>query len=164
MKIVSNLLDKETLKLIEDDFEFKSKISQWSVSNIIWEKKLKEFSIGQINQCSVDDNIASRIEDCLNPYLKEYKKIFIQHYIWHPLSNISLHNDSVYLFGATVYLNEHWDINWGGLFVYKDTECYKVVVPEYNTCIINDDCSSHLVTTINPNIQYPRRTIQIWGV
>jgi hypothetical protein len=164
MKIIPNLLDKETLKLIEEDFENKSKIGCWYVSKLTWDEKLKKFSIGQINQCLVDENICSRIESYLKPYVKKYKKIVIQHYIWHPLSNISLHKDSSYLFGATVYLNENWDINWGGLFVYKDIDSYKVIVPEYNTCVINDEQSAHLVTTINPNTQYPRRTIQIWGL
>jgi len=164
MKIIPNLLDKKTLKLIKKDFENKSKIACWGVSKFTWDENIKEFSIGQINQCLIDDDICSRIESCLKPYVKKYKKIVIQHFIWHPLSNISLHNDNAYLFGATVYLNENWDINWGGLFVYKETDSYKVIEPEYNTCVINDEQADHLVTTISPNIQYPRRTIQIWGL
>ena len=48
-------------------------------------------------------------------------------------SGIPWHDDASYVFSGTVYLNEIWDKNLGGYFVYEDGEEIKCIVPTYNT-------------------------------
>ena len=83
------------------------------------------------------------------------------------MAGIANHNDSHVGLGATLYLNKFWDINWGGLFVWKDKDEKKeyklnAIFPKQNMLIINDECELHLVTPTAATIPYPRITIQIW--
>ena len=77
--------------------------------------------------------------------------------------NFDYHNDFAYRFGATIYLNNEWHINQGGLFVYKQNNEHKVYVPEFNSMVLNDDKSWHLVTPVSVYAGKFRTTLQIWG-
>ena len=43
-------------------------------------------------------------------------------YYWMPMSHIPWHNDFIYSGGITIYLNEFWDINQGGIFMFSNCE------------------------------------------
>jgi Rps23 Pro-64 3,4-dihydroxylase Tpa1-like proline 4-hydroxylase len=77
---------------------------------------------------------------------------------WGRDTGINPHSDERYLLGATLYLNETWQQEWGGLFMCKDT-----VVPQYNLLVINDRQENHCVSRIKPQAPYERITLQIWA-
>lgn len=40
-------------------------------------------------------------------------------YYWMPTSHIPWHNDSIYSGGLTIYLNDSWSVNQGGIFMFS---------------------------------------------
>jgi hypothetical protein len=47
-------------------------------------------------------------------------------------SSIPWHDDRNHVYSGTVYLNTHWDHNWGGYFAYEDGNEIKCLKPTYN--------------------------------
>lgn len=79
-------------------------------------------------------------------------------------SSISLHNDSHVEFGATLYLNEAWVPDDGGIFLYQHAENdWRAHIPEFNTLVVNDNHTLHMVTPVSPFAKHYRYTIQIFG-
>ena len=89
------------------------------------------------------------------------KEIVGHFYIWTRGSNIPMHNDSNYEYGCTIYLNKHWEIDWGGLYIWKEENKLNVEKPEFNKLIINKGNTKHGTTLLNYNIPEERLTLQI---
>ncbi len=166
MKIIKNILEESIIKEIIKDFKKQSKEYAWMDSRLIWATNIyKDSIIGNVSQTTVSDHVHNMIEPVIRSRVKlPYERLAILHCVWHPLSGLNIHNDLRYKFGATIYLNKEWDINWGGLFVYQKKDHYVALPPEYNTCVVNTDKTMHMVTQISPLIRYHRQTIQIWGL
>jgi hypothetical protein len=78
----------------------------------------------------------------------------IMFYIWTKLSYIPWHNDSHVKGALTVYLNEYWDDNWGGYFMYKnENEEISAIKPKTNLGIVQMGELKHSVSTININAE-----------
>jgi len=90
------------------------------------------------------------------------KEIVGHFYIWTRGSNIPMHNDSNYEYGCTIYLNKHWEIDWGGLYIWKEENKLNVEKPEFNKLIINKGNTKHGTTLLNYNIPEERLTLQIF--
>jgi hypothetical protein len=120
----------------------------------------------------VDNDLDEKIKKLLETELSiafesyDYEGLDFQYYIWDSYSGISPHDDVVYKFGATLYLNSN-SIYFGGLFVWQDEECpdnfYRCLNPQENMMVVNDNRELHFVTTISPHAIEYRYTIQIWG-
>lgn len=67
------------------------------------------------------------------------------------------HNDSIYALSITVYLNESWERDWGGCFMYEEEDglSIKAIYPEFNKAIVLTPPIPH--ATAMPNIQAPLR-------
>jgi len=96
--------------------------------------------------------------------LPHAERLVFQYYVWKQNAAISLHKDSAYKFGATIYLNENWDIDCGGLFLWQHGSELKGFCPEYNSMVLNNSGEAHLVTPVNPLSPVHRYTIQVWGI
>jgi hypothetical protein len=104
------------------------------------------------------DKIINRYKKSIN--IKDLS-IFITYYVWNNLSYIPFHNDGNYCMASTIYLNETWSEDDGGLFLYKTNKDIKAIVPEFNKCIINKNNIIHgttLTTTVSPY----RETLQLF--
>ena len=89
-----------------------------------------------------------------------FKSIEIQFCLWENNSYLNMHYDSIYKYGATLYLN-NWKEEWGGLFVYKTRSgVLKKICPKKNLLIFSDKSEIHGVTLINSPEK--RKTVQIW--
>jgi hypothetical protein len=93
----------------------------------------------------------------------------VLNYIGTRLSYIPWHNDGTWSDAITIYLNEEWPEDWGGLFLYKeDMNSNKVVgyQPKFNTAIKQKQGESvgvwHTVTLVSVASQCPRVTLQIF--
>ena len=77
-----------------------------------------------------------------------------------------VHTDQKYKFGATLYLNDEWFVNSGGLFVWEDSETgkEKVHVPTRNVLVLNTKHEEHMVTPVTVETFDFRYTIQMWGL
>ena len=163
MKIFKNVLDQETMNAIKKDIADLSRKNVWGSSQMIWGKGILEKVTGDCSFCFIDESIVEQIKSCLAEKLPPTEKMLFQYYIWKQNSGIAIHTDRGYKYGATIYLNNNWDINAGGIFLWKEGDELKALCPEYNTMVLSDKQESHLVTTVSPLISEFRYTIQIWG-
>jgi len=83
-------------------------------------------------------------------------------YFFTPGSHIPWHSDNIKLQGAiSVYLNDTWDKNNGGLFHYDIEGEIKTIVPEKNLAIQQFGIVPHSVSCLTRNSQV-RVSLQIW--
>lgn len=106
------------------------------------------------------DYIKSKFVELDNKF--KHKQIVGHFYIWTRGSNIPMHNDSNYEYGCTIYLNKHWEIDWGGLYIWQEDGKLNIEKPEFNKLIINKGNTKHGTTLLNYNIPEERLTLQIF--
>ena len=132
-------------------------------SNINWgENIVKDSSLVlayEINKENLNYIKSKFIE--LNNKFKD-KEIVGHFYIWTRGSYIPMHNDSNYEYGCTIYLNKYWEIDWGGLYIWKDNDKLNIEKPEFNKLIINKSNTRHGNTLLNYNVPEERLTLQIF--
>jgi Rps23 Pro-64 3,4-dihydroxylase Tpa1-like proline 4-hydroxylase len=166
IKVYKNFLDETFLQEFTSDL--KNKINTldpaWT-SNLGWNQNIiKSSSVVLMHQIK-DQNI-------INTILKEYKKInkdirdlTICFYVWTKGSYIPLHRDNHpnYTGGSTIYLNENWHPDWGGLYLWQDdNKKFHAEVPEFNQMILNDSFVNHGTTLISQDAQEFRLTLQVF--
>lgn len=142
----------------------------WS-SNYFWQGPLTKDTfpwyirdIDEVNSKKILEQLyAKGIIDDIN---KEYS---VMNYIGTRLSYIPWHNDFTWDESVTIYLNEEWPDDWGGMFLYKQKpEDNKVFgyQPKFNTAVKQNQGQTigtwHTVTLVSVASQCPRVTIQIF--
>jgi hypothetical protein len=83
-------------------------------------------------------------------------------YVWSTNSYIPVHSDGIYSRAITVYLNENWEYNDGGMFNWFDPKSqeWKNIEPKFNRAVINDSGFEHGITPVkSPN---NRITLQVF--
>ena len=167
MKFFKNVLDQETMNLVIQDLNkslSKPRVQHmWRSSQLCWSKEILEKITGDCNIAVINGEIANKIKKCLVDKLPSLENLTFQYYVWKQNSGISLHRDGSDRFGATIYLNKNWDINSGGIFLWKEDDSLKGICPEHNNMVIVDKEEWHLVTPVSPLSNEFRYTIQIWG-
>jgi hypothetical protein len=162
--IYKNVLTESTLLVVHDELiKFMNTPNIWTASTLKWDDMLKVNISGSTLVASISPAVCNFILGDLQDLIP-HKNMSFQYYIWPPHAGISVHSDPHVKFGATIYLNETWDINDGGLFLYENTpNDWRVHVPEFNTMVINNDATNHMVTPVSPFAKHNRYTIQIFG-
>lgn len=165
MKVYNNVLNPETIQKVCAETNQSCGEDDWRVSALSWVPDIKKGILGSTACKEVSPELTKIIEDEIKHLLPPYEKLFQQIYVWLPSSGISAHNDGGKKFGATIYLNNDWELDFGGLFVWKDktSEELKVRAPEFNSMVLNDEEELHLVTPVAFNCPAMRHTLQIWG-
>jgi len=166
MQVSHDCLDAFGLKIVSDDLNTRMKAKLWASSAHLWNADIRVGVIGHCMVCEVGPEVEFYLASHLKPLLPNSSKLLIQHYLWHPLSGISAHSDASYKFGATIYLSENWQINDGGIFLWRerDSQQLKCIEPTYNTMVVNNEREQHWVTCVSPLAKKPRVTLQIWGI
>jgi|TARA_E500000305_G_C4012991_1_gene233859 hypothetical protein len=161
--LVDNFFSDKELKLIRKEVNSSVDKPKWR-SNMFWHKEIVKQSSAVVSLF-----LSKKINKIItNKFIKikpEYKDYDYkcQFYMWYPFSYIPQHKDHRYKLASTIYLNYTWDINFGGLFYYKDeSEEYKMIVPKFNSGVINTPDLFHGVTLVHPEAPY-RTTIQVFG-
>lgn len=96
------------------------------------------------------------------PNIDDYGDLTAMYVLGGRFSFIQWHNDMPHSFAMTVYLNRQWDKNWGGAFVYENSNKeFITIYPEYNKSIYFIPPVWH--TTNMSNLQAPlRESLQIF--
>jgi hypothetical protein len=105
-----------------------------------------------------------------NEILFNKLKIFIESKIKRPLksivfvfytpcSHIPFHDDSCYNGSVTIYLNEYWDRNHGGFYMFELNNELRAIVPKKNMGIIQYGGNTHSVSCTT-KMSPIRRSIQ----
>lgn len=89
----------------------------------------------------------------------------VMNYAWGRLSFIPWHRDPQSETAVTIYLNEIWDADWGGLFLYKPQggEEIRGFAPRFNCAIRNNQNLDHATSLIAVDAKEPRFTIQLFS-
>lgn len=166
MKIYNDVLNNETIQAVRVETDKAFSEDTWRLAAFSWPAYLRVGLLTGPGCRVVSPELASSIEGQIKHLLPSYEKLGQQIYVWPPGSGIAVHNDGNYKFGVTIYLNDTWDLNYGGLFIWGDkaTSELKVRMPEFNSLVLNDDEEQHLVTPVALGSPVLRHTLQIWGL
>ena len=167
MKVYNKILSEKTLV---DCFSYlRETIAQekphWK-NSYIWAESIVRRS-NPVNILKIiDKKLINKITKDLKE-IPEFKNVKIKNtafnlYFWDRGSYIPFHSDKGNKFSATIYLNDVWDENDGGIFLYKQNNEIKGILPEYNKIIVNNKFLEHSVSMIVPTAEHPRVTMQIF--
>jgi Rps23 Pro-64 3,4-dihydroxylase Tpa1-like proline 4-hydroxylase len=165
MKVIKNVLSDDSIKSFREEMVFKFKQQCWSISSLSWSGELLDGIQGQCVSSMLSEELKLKLINDIKNYIPKCDNYTFQGYVWDKNSGISLHDDHMYKFGATIYMNTNWNINNGGIFLWrpKDSEEFKAIIPEFNTMVVNDSNEPHMVTPVSVYANEIRVTIQIWG-
>lgn len=167
MIILENFLTPEAISIVNDikkNCQDKEK-KRLGWTNAIWDEYLHSPSaLTFVIPVPELDKILLPLFQKADPMFKD-AVIDTQFCLWGKGSTIPFHNDSHVSFAATVYLNEKWPIEDGGLFLWKDNNTNELLVvsPEYNVCVINNLHEAHHVSVVSYAAKQYRMTLQIWA-
>jgi len=171
IKTYNDTLDKDLIKNVFDYLKNILDKNLWSSSNG-WDQNLVLNSSNVLTHSITNKflylNIKNSIENTIKIKFEELNLDFnCSIYLWGGGSYITWHSDDCYPYNGTIYLNEEWDSDDGGVFLYKENETHQIVgiEPQYNLMIVNsgDELNlhnMHCVTCILPSIIKKRITIQ----
>ena len=163
LHIFDNFLDDA---LYKECYEYSiSNLSSSEISfhtNHVWPPHIvQDSNLVLIHKLSPDTILHQKISHTVQHKCQIHKMYSIQFYYWTQGSHIPWHNDSGYKGGLTIYLNPHWNEDWGGILLYKDGNAIGGYYPKSNRSIMLCGEIPHSVapTTKNSDI---RLTIQIF--
>jgi hypothetical protein len=163
VKIFENFLELDFIKKLKFKVHNEIPKSVWR-SNIAWgEDVIKSSAPILINNLDNDKNICDYFRnkyDNMFPELKD-KEMKISYFLFPRLSYIPFHDDGNHFFASTIYLNEEWHVDNGGLFLYKEENEIKAVVPKFNLALTNSNNIIHGTSLTTIDAPY-RETIQIF--
>jgi len=168
MKIIKNILSEDLFDKCRLELTKKFTSFSWASSPFVWPRNILIQQSGACMTTPVSPELFRLLEKELKSHLPKCKKLVCQYYVWLPHSGIAMHDDRKHIFGATIYLNEKWNPNSGGWFIWKDTKTpktgvYKSVLPKKNVMVLNDKREWHSVTSVSSGCLEHRYTIQVWG-
>jgi hypothetical protein len=140
------LIDKK----IKDIFNSKSERAIFSSSISHWSEYLKSSSTPILRYVMNDSDL-----ELLNFLKKEIEKkipYYVDDVIIHifpKLSYIPWHDDGSHSAALTIYINEKWEVNWGGYFMYKINDELLAIKPKRNLAVLQNGGLPHCVTTTN---------------
>jgi hypothetical protein len=101
----------------------------------------------------------------LDPVFQEFELNTVYLHIWPRGSQINWHHDGDpgQRIGSTIYINETWHWNWGGLFLYDDPDLRQGwIFPEHNKMIWFESPVWHATSMLALNAEFPRLSIQLF--
>lgn len=167
MRIIKDFIDADFIQDILKENEDLNYSSVWK-SNLGWQSEiLKSSGIVLIRDLNLEQKNRI-IESLVSKELLDNSLSFeleAHVYLWTKGSFIPWHADKEYddkvRYAATLYLNETWDIDWGGLFLYKNGDDIKAEIPNFNKLIFNDENFPHATTILSDNSDL-RITVQLF--
>ena len=167
MEVYKNVLSPETLQRCLMEYESIKDKEVWTTSSKFWHDNVKKGTYGLITIADMSYNLSLLVMKEVEHLLpKESKGVKFTFQVWDRLSGLGWHNDNVPPFAATLYLNDNWDINFGGVFLWKKDKSdreFNAIQPTENMLVLNDSKQDHMVTPISPLAPEDRITIQLWG-
>lgn len=167
MRIIKDFIDPDFIKDVLHENEELNYTSVWK-SNLGWQTEIIKSSgivlIRDLNAQQKNTLIETLVAKGLLDNSLRFE-LEAQVYLWTKGSFIPWHADKEYAdkvrYAATLYLNEAWDIDWGGLFLYEKGDEIKAEIPNFNKLIFNDENFPHATTILSDNSDL-RITIQLF--
>lgn len=161
--------------LCEEDFLFFQKNSQEILlessaklhfrTNISWDAGLRIDS--NVILIHNSDQLDKQIKQAIGKKIQK-NIILCMYYYWLPMSHITWHDDKPYPGGLTIHLNEKWNINDGGVFLFSEKNLDEVheshitgIFPKRNRAVEQIGAIPHSVSCLSKDAEI-RRTIQVF--
>ena len=157
---INSIFSEKDFTFIKNKFE-----NSYFEDNKTWEGGIKEFSKPVKIHRIKDDNLIQLINNSIKKIdISPLNKNVIDGCIFHKWESgcyIPWHNDTKYSAGLTIYLNDDWSYRNGGLFLYKEDNNIKAIIPQRNKGVLQIGGVPHSTTIISKNSK-PRKTLQIF--
>lgn len=130
--------------------------------NTFWDKGIKGFSKPVFVHTIIDASIRNEVQANLLRLGIKRPIEFVMLHFWIPGSYIPWHTDGVYTAGLTIYLNEFWKVEYGGLFQFTTTSnVVETIVPSGNVGVYQEGGVPHSTTVVAQHAPV-RRTLQVF--
>jgi Rps23 Pro-64 3,4-dihydroxylase Tpa1-like proline 4-hydroxylase len=151
--------------LLRDSLEnLTSRREMWR-SNLTWDSAVVRASSIVLVRAYNDLLKDSILNQLLNSKVIQHKKYVVLNYAWTKLSYIPWHNDGTHDSAVTVYLNETWHRDWGGIYLFREEETGTIrgYIPKFNSAVTNDAHTLHSTTIMSTDAETPRITLQLFS-
>lgn len=164
---VKNFLPQQLLAEILAYFEERRPTASFEINYMgRWGAGLESGSYGPVYILPLEQfwtKVKDRF-DQIEPIFNNYNLATCYLHVWDKGSQITWHHDAhdgLDRMSATIYINEHWNRDWGGLFLYQtDDQRTGWIQPEYNVMTWFHPPLWHSVSMIGLNAPIPRLSIQ----
>jgi Rps23 Pro-64 3,4-dihydroxylase Tpa1-like proline 4-hydroxylase len=138
---------------------------EYLYTNVIGEVLVTDPSKNHVNlNTDKYSDINDRVIDELRPLVPDFSTVRFSLQMWCKCSGVTFHNDGNYAWAGTIYLNEDWHRDMGGLLVWEiGKNNYRSIAPEYNTLVLNTERQQHTVTPVSHDVKDYRKTIQMFA-
>lgn len=164
LRVIKNFFSKEEIKFIknysEDVFESREILLS---SKREWQKGLNDTS-NEILIYVIDPIVDAEIYDIISLKMKKEFNMNIggmSFFFYTNQSNINWHNDGGWSGAATIYLNEKWNREDGGFFIYEKDKKFGIELPEFNKCVFQKGGVDH-ATTLTSEDAPVRKILQVF--
>lgn len=157
--IINEVLSRE---LISEIKQYPSHVNAVQTNLTAWPGRLVQLS-GPIILYTLPDDICSKLRTEINlktPIPAEWEMI-ATYTLGSRFSYVPWHDDANHLRSLTIYLNEEWDRDWGGMFVYEDEDQLSAVLPSFNRALMFTPPLWHSVSPVTLSAPI-RHSIQIF--
>lgn len=156
-----DFLPKDEYKRIHDAVIKERKKLFFEKAGMTWSKSLYK-NLEQPDRIKIDKSFFSRYKNILGnlPYVHiDVNKISFTIHSMKNKSGINWHSDKCHDFAVTLYLNNKWNMNWGGEFMYQHEGDFNYIPIVGNSVVIIKPPMMHKVNTVLSPI-IPRLSIQ----
>jgi Rps23 Pro-64 3,4-dihydroxylase Tpa1-like proline 4-hydroxylase len=169
MNIIYNFLEPEVIKQILQKYEDSKDQPVFEVNSLgRWGKGLDSGNYAPVMILPYPEMKDYFVEKFSKiPTFDNYEYLTSFLHVWPEGSGINWHTDNAsdgsQRIGITIYLNEFWDSQWGGLFLYEEpTGRRSWYIPFYNSCVWFESPMWHSVSLINKLAPSPRLSMQLF--
>jgi len=166
---VPNFLDADVLAALRKKFETSRGQAVFEVNHMgRWGKGLEAGSYAPVLILPIPEFRDYLIEkyQAMDPIFNEYANLNCFMHIWLPGSQINFHHDASDdnpRLSSTIYINESWNWNWGGLFLYDDPDTGQGwVYPHENLMVWFKPPIFHATSMVSSQAEHPRLSIQLF--
>lgn len=169
INLIENFLEKDKIDYVLEKYQSSKGKPVFEINEFgRWDPSLLEGNYGPVYMLpmpELDEFFIEKFQK-VDPIFSNYKlgTVFLQ--IWTNGSGINWHHDDENggRIAATIYLNDYWNLNWGGLLLYQYNEGknWGWMNPHKNRCVWFKSPLWHSVSLITRAATEPRISIQIF--
>ena len=151
--ILSNKLYPEN-RTEQNYTKFRVNVLSWNTDVVLDSSHIFIYEIDNKENELLYNKLKNFIENKINRKLN-----YIMFVFYTPCSHIPFHNDSGHNGSVTIYLNENWNRNHGGYYIFELHNELRAIVPKKNMSIIQFGANFHSVSCTT-RLSKIRRCIQ----
>lgn len=150
--------------LLDDSRAAIARGGEFSRSNFNWPQNIVRGSAAVLVRDVREDLQRFIILSLIQRGMITHDGYHVMNYAWTRFSYIPWHNDGHRKEALTIYLNDVWDADWGGLFLYKDADqAIRGFAPTFNCGLRNTEHVRHCTTMVTAEASEPRFTLQLFS-